>query len=133
MAGSFAIRQSKTILAPRIHWRDPLYPGGVGRGLGVGHGRSGCVSTEPIPLSRLEPTAIAIQKAVHRVHWTVPTSDEMPETSGCDQAPTGRQSWPIGGTDINVVIQVPDRRPASGGIVKQIIRFPVTVKISNPR
>jgi hypothetical protein len=47
-----------------------------------------------------------------------------------DQAPANRNSWAIGATDVNVVVQVPDRGLATGRIVKQIIRMPVTVKVS---
>src|SRR5438876_11638621 len=52
---------------------------------------------------------------------------------GCslpDQAPANRKSWAKCGTDVNVVVKIPDRCLTSAWIVKQIIRTPVTVKVS---
>src|SRR2546428_5274127 len=46
-----------------------------------------------------------------------------------DQTPAGRKSWTIRTADINIVIQIPDRCLACPGVVKQIIRFAVTVQV----
>jgi hypothetical protein len=46
-----------------------------------------------------------------------------------DQAPARRKSWALRGADVNVVIQITDCCLATGRIVKQIIRVPVTVKV----
>jgi hypothetical protein len=45
------------------------------------------------------------------------------------QAPVDLKSWaePAGGE--NVVVEIPYRCPPTSGIVKQIIRVPVTVKV----
>src|SRR5207249_8489978 len=47
-----------------------------------------------------------------------------------DQAPSSWKGRAKCGTDVNVVVEIPDRCLASGWIVKQIIRTPVTVKVS---
>src|SRR6266576_4073452 len=49
--------------------------------------------------------------------------------SGPDQAPAGWKNGAERGADIHVVVEVPDRCPASDYIVKQIIRVPITVEV----
>ena len=46
-----------------------------------------------------------------------------------DRSPTGRQRGPRRAADVNVVVQIPDRGLARAGIVKQVVRFGVAVKI----
>src|SRR5213593_1777268 len=83
----------------------------------------------------LTRVSCATRRSVEVVMWKLfaPKNRLEPGHSGCDQAPAHRQSWTIRGANVHVVVQIPDRCPASGGIVKQIIRMPVNVKISNLR
>ena len=49
------------------------------------------------------------------------------------QTPASGESWPESGANANIVVHVPDRRYTGARIVKQVIRFPVTVKVGNAR
>ncbi len=40
-----------------------------------------------------------------------------------------RKSRPVGAADKNIVVEIPDRCPASARIEKHVVRFPVAVKI----
>ena len=51
--------------------------------------------------------------------------------SGPQQAPAGWKSWAEPAVGENVVVEIPYRCPPTSGIVKQIIRVPVTVKVCN--
>jgi hypothetical protein len=45
------------------------------------------------------------------------------------QPPAGRNSGVEGGANENVVVQIPDRCLTHTGVVKEIVRLPVAVKI----
>ena len=45
------------------------------------------------------------------------------------QAPAGRKSWAIRRADINIVVQIPDRRLMRAGILKDVVRMAVAVKV----
>src|ERR1700693_1309003 len=46
-----------------------------------------------------------------------------------EHAPARRKSWAVGSGDEDVVVQIPDRCLTAAGIVKQIVRMAVPIKI----
>jgi hypothetical protein len=48
------------------------------------------------------------------------------------QAPADRQTWTVSATKENIIVEIPDRRPASARIVKQVVRLAVAVEIGSP-
>ena len=45
------------------------------------------------------------------------------------QPPAGQKSGAGRAADVNVVVQVPDRRLTGAGVIKHIVRFPIAVKV----
>src|SRR6266446_1180521 len=83
------------------------------------------VRTNPADLSRREIDAFLGDIRPRRHVFF-----EIRDCSFPDQAPADWEGRAKCGTDVNVVVQIPDRCLASAWIVKQIIRTPVTVKVS---
>src|SRR6266498_4982966 len=47
--------------------------------------------------------------------------------------PAGRKSWTEATSEINVVVQIPDRGLMGAGVVKHVVRVAVTVKVGCAR
>src|SRR5207253_8989548 len=83
------------------------------------------VRTNPAGLSRRETDAFLGDIRPRRHVFF-----EIRDCSFSDQAPANWEGRTVRRADVNIVVQIPYRCLASGWIVKQVIRTPVTVKVS---
>lgn len=84
-------------------------------------------AARPTPPPRLHATADA-----YRLAASYPGAAELKCQAvrlRREQAPAGQNRWPVCSADENIIVQIPDRCLTAAGIVKQVVRMAVPIKI----